>query len=106
MDNEWIVSVIPSLHPSYAIQGADGYWRYWEKLEDGKWKWNPKWVTASMIQIMDYLDSLEKDWSDLEREECETSEEKKTTEWYQTISGRKLSLHTELEHYRELVKNL
>lgn len=42
----WIVDEIPSLHRAYCNLGPNGYWKYWEELPDGRYKWNPKWIES------------------------------------------------------------
>ena len=41
--DEGIVDMIPLLHRTYVNLTPDGYWTYWEKLPDGRYKWNPVW---------------------------------------------------------------
>lgn len=41
-NDEWIVDKIPALYPSYAGEG----WTYWEELPDGRYKWNPRQMSA------------------------------------------------------------
>jgi hypothetical protein len=102
--DNWIVSEIPSLHRTYANLGDNGHWVYWEPTADGRWQWNPKWVEYDDDTFRNILTDLESEWMDLLREEDETPENDKTNEWYQSISGRKLSLDTMIVYYQRKLK--
>ena len=95
----WIVDEIPGLHRTYANLDDEGYWVYWEPTDDGRWRWNPKWVVYDHTIFRNILTELELELSKLVKEEAETPEKDKTNEWYQSIAGRKLSLDTEISYY-------
>jgi len=95
---------IPSLHRTYANLGGNGEWVYWEQTADSRWKWNPKWVTYTHTMLQTILKELEAEWMNLLREEDDTPEKDKTDEWYQTFTGRKLSLDTEIVYYQQMMR--
>jgi len=94
------VKEIPALHPAYVSLGEHGFWNYWQKQLDGTYMWNPTWEVNENEKIIAHLEGLIDDWVSLTKEEKETEEKDRTTEWFQTISGKKLSLLTEIDHYR------
>lgn len=98
-DDTYIVDEIPALHPAYAALGPNGYWFYWEKTEDGKFKWNPRWVVTDVEHWKKTLADVKEKLEKLEKEEMETPEEARTTEWYQIISARKRDLIEDIRYY-------
>ena len=95
---------IPSLHRTYSNLGGNGEWVYWEQTTDSRWKWNPKWVTYTHTMLQTILKELEAEWMNLLREEDDTPEKDKTNEWYQTFTGRKLNLDTEIVYYQQMMR--
>jgi hypothetical protein len=43
-EGDWGLETIPPLHRTYANLSPTGEWKYWQKLPNGRYKWNPKWV--------------------------------------------------------------
>lgn len=104
MSNVRIVDEIPSLHEAYADLGPNGYWVYWEKMEDGRWKWNPEWRLFDDEYWKTALADAKKELEEIERCEKETPENARTTEWFQIISARKRDAVEEIRFFESKVR--
>ena len=84
----------PGLCRTYCNLHENGEWTYWRVTDNGKYIYHPIWIDDVNRDKYNLLEEAENRWIELLKEERENQQP------FESIAGRKLSLHTELRNCR------
>lgn len=83
---------VVGLNNSFANLDEEGFWGF---INDGEGNHVPIWITNNQREDYDRLCELRTIWDNFENQNSNTF----TNEDYQTLMGKRLSTHTELNYY-------